>query len=314
MKKYSIVILVISFSLVSNLLIAQDERVPFFNDKGTVRIQTTELDAMADTIAVVNHRADDVVWSRIVYRVIDLRDKQNFQLYFPTRPNDEYKSLFRVMLDAVSSKGSKPLTAYSRSEREIKPLFQDEFVLQGQSLSNVFALAFDDSTTVKVDPEKNIVKFDSVLNQASIDVTYYQDYVRNQYKFLLQEIVFFDKHTSRLYTKTMAIAPLYGASPYNKEKVDSWKYFQQSILCWFVFDELRPFLAKQYVIPNGNETQRLTFDEFFAQKLYSSYILGDGNMLNRMLLQYVQDPDKLRKEQKRIETEILNAEQDLWEY
>lgn len=314
MKKYWIFSIIISLTFVANNTIAQDQRVPFFNEKGTVKIQTTELDAMADTIAVVDHRNDDVVWSRIVYRVVDLRDKQNFQLYFPTRPNDEYRSLFRVMLDAISSKGSKPLTAYSRNEREIKPLFSDEHMLKGQALSNVFALAFDDSTTVKVDPEKNIIQFDSVLNQSRVDGTYYQDYVRNQYKFLLQEIVLFDKHTSRMYTKIMAIAPLYGASPYNKEKVDSWKYFQQSILCWFIYDDLRPYLAKQYVIPNGNETQRLTYDEFFAQKLYSSYILGDGNMLNRMLLQYVQDPDKIRKEQKRIETEILNTEQDLWEY
>jgi len=313
MKKYSFILLTVSLSLVSNLLKAQDERVPFFNEKGTVRIQTLELDAMADTIAVLNHRADDVVWSRIVYRVIDLRDKQNFQIYFPTRPNDEYKSLFRLMLDAISSKGKKPLTAYMRSEREIKPLFTQEYELKGQALSNVFAFS-DDSTEVSINPEKNIIQFDSISNQSNVDNTYYKDYVRNQYKFLIQEIVFFDKHTSRVYSKIMAIAPLYGASPYNKEKVDSWKYFQQSILCWFVFDELRPYLAKQYVIPNGNETQRLTYDEFFAQKLYSSYLLGDSNMLNKMLLQYVQDPDKIRKEQKRIETEILNAEQDLWEY
>jgi len=313
MKKYSFILLTVSLCLVSNLLKAQDERVPFFNEKGTVRIQTLELDAMADTIAVLNHRADDVVWSRIVYRVIDLRDKQNFQIYFPTRPNDEYKSLFRLMLDAISSKGKKPLTAYMRSEREIKPLFTQEYELKGQALSNVFAFS-DDSTEVSINPEKNIIQFDSISNQSNVDNTYYKDYVRNQYKFLIQEIVFFDKHTSRVYSKIMAIAPLYGASPYNKEKVDSWKYFQQSILCWFVFDELRPYLAKQYVIPNGNETQRLTYDEFFAQKLYSSYLLGDSNMLNKMLLQYVQDPDKIRKEQKRIETEILNAEQDLWEY
>jgi len=313
MKKYSIVFLITSLSLVSNVLIAQDERVPFFNDKGTVRIQTLELDAMADTIAVINHRADDVVWSRIVYRIIDLRDKQNFQIYFPTRPNDEYKSLFRLMLDAVASKGKKPLTAYMRSEREIKPLFEDEYILKGQSLSNVFAFS-DDSTEIKINPEKNIIQFDSLSNQSNVDNTYYKDYIKNQYKFLIQEIILFDKHTSRVYSKIMAIAPLYGANPYNKEKTDTWKYFQQSILCWFVFDELRPYLAKQYVIPNGNETQRLTYDEFFTQKLYSSYILGDGNMLNRMLLQYVQDPDKIRKEQKRIETEILNAEQDLWEY
>ena len=312
MKKYWIVSIITSLTFVSNFTIAQDQRLPFFNEKGTVRIQTTELDAMADTIAVVNHREDDVVWSRIVYRIVDLREKQNFQLYFPTRPNDEYKSLFRVMLDAmIFSKGSKPLTAYSRNEREIKPLFRDEDMLKGQALSNVFAFE-DDSTTVQVNPEKNIIQFK--LDSLKVDITYYNQYVRNQYKFLLQEIIFFDKHTSRIYTKIMAIAPLYGASPYNKEKVDSWKYFQQSILCWFIYDDLRPYLAKQYVIPNGNETQRLTFDEFFAQKLYSSYILGDSNMLNKMLLEYVKDPDKIRKEQKRIETEILNFEQDLWEY
>jgi hypothetical protein len=33
-----------------------------------------------------------------------------------------------------------------------------------------------------------------------------------------------------------------------------------------------------------------------------------------MLLQYLVNPDKIRKEQQRIETELLNFEQDLWEY
>jgi len=73
-------------------------------------------------------------------------------------------------------------------------------------------------------------------------------------------------------------------------------------------------LARQYVIPSGNDTQRLTYDEYFAQKFYSDYVIGDSNLNNRMLLQYLIDPLKIRKEQKRIETEILNFEQDLWEY
>ena len=85
-------------------------------------------------------------------------------------------------------------------------------------------------------------------------------------------------------------------------------------MCWFHFDELRPYLAKQYIIPSGNDSQRLTYDEFFAQRLYSSYLLGDSNINNRMLLQYLVNPDKIRKEQQRIETELLNFEQDLWEY
>jgi len=300
MKKYWIVSLTISLFLVSNTGTAQVNQVPFFDSKGAVRIQTTEMDALADTIAVVNHRADDVVWSHIVYRVIDLREKQNYQLYFPLRPNEEYRSLFGVMLDAICS----GVNVYKKDARELKPSFTE--VLEGDDLSKAFA--YDN------DMDNNLIKVNAVTQQRTIEKTQYYAYVKNQLKFLIQEIVFFDKHTSRMYTKIIAIAPLYALHPDNVESKESMQYFRGSILCWFSFDELRPELARQNVIPNGNETQRLNYDEFFAQKLYSSYLLGDSNMFNRMLLEYVVDPVKIKKEQGRIETDMMNVEQDLWEY
>jgi hypothetical protein len=138
------------------------------------------------------------------------------------------------------------------------------------------------------------------------------------------EVVFFNKHYSRLYSKVLAIAPLYfynesnvttaNTGGFDKSGDNYWLSLTSSVTCWILFDELRPFLAKKYVIPNGNENQRTTFDDFFIQKMYFSYILGDSNMQNRMLLQSYTDPDRIRKEQKRIETEMLNFEQDLWEY
>jgi gliding motility associated protien GldN len=158
---------------------------------------------------------------------------------------------------------------------------------------------------------------DLITRKLSVSKFLYPAYIKEQLKFLIQEIVFFDKHTSRLYSKIIGIAPLYALTESNISlgtNNNAWFYFQSSVLCWFLFDELRPYLAKQYVIPNGNETQRLTYDEFFAQHLFSSYILGDSNMNNRMLLQYLVDPVKIRKEQKRIESELLNFEQDIWEY
>jgi gliding motility associated protien GldN len=302
MKKYWIVSIVIVMTIVPNLLSAQEKEIPFFDKKGNVRIQTTEMDALADTIAVVNHRADDIVWSKIVYRIIDMRDKQNYQLYFPMRPNDQYKSLFRLMLDAIC----KGVPVYKRNPREIVPSFNDSARLGGDDLSKAFA--YDNNM------DNNLIQIDPVTNQAKVVNDQYFNYVRNQFKFLIQEIVFFDKHATRMYSKVMAIAPLYALHPDNTQSQQSIKYFQQSVLCWFAFDELRPYLAKQYVIPNGNETQRLTYDEYFAQKLYSSYLLGDSNMFNRMLLESEVNPDKIRKEQNRIETDLLNFEEDLWEY
>ena len=127
-----------------------------------------------------------------------------------------------------------------------------------------------------------------------------------------------------MYTKTIAIAPLYFQTEYNLTMLNSgflsksgegiWDAFKFSVLCWYYFDELRPHMAKQNIIPNGNQAQGLTFDDFFTQKHYHSYLLGDENMFDKMLLQTYNDVESIRREQQRIETELLNFEQDLWEY
>ena len=299
MKKYSILLVVISLIVISNKLNAQ-KTLQFFDEIGVEKLQTAEMNAMADTIAVVNHRWDDIVWSRTVYRVIDMRDKQNFQLYFPTRPNDQYRSLFRVMLDAVAN----GINVYKRDPRDIKPSWKD--VLTGYELSRVFA--YDEST------ENNLMQVDTLTEQRSVGVDQYSRYVRNQLKFLIQEKIFFDKHTSRMYSKIMAIAPLYALHPDNMDSKESMAYFRNSVICWFAFDELRPYLIRQFVVPKGNDTERMTFDDFFNQKMYSSYLLGESSTYGRMLLEYAVDEDALRAEQKRIDTELINFEEDLWEY
>ncbi|MCL1868563.1 MAG: gliding motility protein GldN [Paludibacter sp.] len=306
MKKVVVSLMLISLGAIG-IVSAQTKELPFFDEKGTVRIQTLEMDAMADTIATVYHRADDVAWSRVVYKIIDMRDKQNYQLYFPTRPNDEYVSLFRLMLNAIT----QGVPVYARNPREIKPMWDTQ--LTGEDLSQVFA--YDEYR------EDNLIQVNPVTNEATISDEQYQRYVHNQVKFLIQEIYFFDKHYSRMYSKIMAIAPLYALHPDNLEANNSMRYFQNSILCWFAYDDLRPFMIKQFVIPKKNDTQRLSFDDFFVQNLYGTYLLGDSNMYNRMLLDYgtiiadtTQFTNYIKSEQNRIQTELLNFEMDMWDY
>ncbi|MBP9017464.1 MAG: gliding motility protein GldN [Paludibacteraceae bacterium] len=300
MKKIGVIALLMGLFILPLTLSAQMNEIPFFDSKGNVNIATTELDTLADTIAVTQHRRDDIVWSRVVYRVIDMRDKQNYQLYFPTRPNKEYRNLFTVMIDAICD----GVNVYKKNPRDIKPEFDE--LLEGEELSRAFA--FDEDKT------SDLIQVDSVTKQRTFNNYRYMQYVRNQLKFLIQEIIFFDKHTSRMYSKIIGIAPLYALHPDNVESKETMGYFRGSVICWFAYDELRPYLAKQYAIPNGNDTQRMTFDDFFSLKLYASYLLGDSNMFSRMLLDYVIDPAKVRKEQNRIDNELLNFEQDLWEY
>lgn len=301
MKKYSSILsIIVSLFAFSQVVLTQEMAHPFFNAKGAIALQTTQIDALADTIAVINHRADDIVWSRIIYKVIDLRDKQNYQLYYPLRPNEHYKSLFRLMLEAIVD----GLPVYRRNAREIRPTFNEK--VDEADLPLIFA--YDDER------DNDLIQFDPITRTLKIGEDQYQQYIRSQVKFLTQEIVFFDKHYSRMFNKIIAIAPLNPNNPNNSRSKNRFEFLRESILCWLSFDELRPYLAKQYVIPNGNETQRLTFDEFFAQKYYSSYLLGDANMFGRTMLDTYDTADKIKREQKRIETELLNFELDLWEF
>lgn len=310
MKKVSIIgLLLLSFAFTG--VKAQKVQMPFFDPAtGNIRLQTETLDALADTIATVDHRYEDVVWSRIVYRVIDMREKQNYRLYFPVRgDHPTYHSLFQVILEAVCNDG---LSAYERG-RELTPKY-DRMLTAEDLHANTILPKIEDT-----DPNTYLVDVDA-LGQPVINMENYADYSKDVLKYIIQELVFFDKHTSRMYTKIIGIAPLYVAQPDKASATTAVQSLQFSILFWVYFDQLRPYMARNYAIPDGNEVQRLTYDELFTQKLYSTYILGDGNLFTRSLLDYERIVGKekfesyVKKEQARIENELLNFEMDLWEY
>ena len=101
MKKVSIFVLVLFGSLMT---FAQHRINSFFDDMGIVSLETQELKESSDTLVTVFHRTDDIVWSRVVYRIIDMRFKQNYQLYTPVSAEDPvYSSLFRTMLRAIEN-------------------------------------------------------------------------------------------------------------------------------------------------------------------------------------------------------------------
>ena len=58
---------IIAFALLGTIVATAQHRVnSFFDDMGIVRLETQELSQSADTLVSIFHRADDVVWSRVV--------------------------------------------------------------------------------------------------------------------------------------------------------------------------------------------------------------------------------------------------------
>lgn len=293
---------------------AQYQVNSFFDDMGLVRLETQELSEASDTLVKIFHRADDVVWSRIVYRVIDMRFKQNYQLYNPVSSEDpQYKSLFLVMLNAIK----EGMDVYEKSSDvgDIKPYFNlppmpREMIPTVLNTDRTGELGDGNIAT----SEYMLLNYDSTTHEMRFNNYSYKGFVRNQLKYVIQEIIFFDKHYSRLYSKILAIAPMHADNTTYYEDMPIMEALYGQILFWVPFDEFRPFMAKQYVMQSDNDTKRVTFDEFFLKKLYSSYIIGTNNVYDRMIPDYAKTRDEIIREQKRIEWELLSAEQDLWEY
>ena len=319
MKKLFFIVLLFAGVFTAN---AQHQINSFFNQNGTIRLETQELDEASDTLASVFHRTEDVVWSRLIYRVIDMRYKQNYQLYFPvTSADPQSRNLFKVMLDAIVD--GMPVYEKSQEPGDIKPRLETPLAKdQIPGLLNTDREGISDGDIATSD--YMLIHYDSVTDKMSFNDYMYQQYVRNQLKFMILEVVFFDKHYSRLFSKIIAIAPM-SSEDIEGEDTPITDALYQSIRFWVVYDDFRPYMARQYMIPQNNDSKRVTFEQFFAQKLYTSYIIGDSNMYDRMLAEAAtrgrdEQEDKaiiekeLKKEQQRIENELMTFELDLWEY
>lgn len=314
MKKLSIIVCLMLGVIAAQ---AQHNVISFFDEVGSARIQTVEFSESHDTLVMVDHRIDDVIWSRYLYRIIDMRYKQNYPLYFPAKSDDaDYRNLFKVITDAVVD----GMPIFEKNMETIKPDFKQEPIAR-----NVIPTMFmaddpladysDDPTHFDIsESDAMLIHYDSVADELSFHFYPFEKLVRNQLKYLIQEVVFFDMRTSRLHTKIMGIAPLQSDKISTRDSSNVMGSLRESIMFWIPFDALRPYLAMQYTIPNRNEVKRVTFDEFFQKRLYTSYIVGEGNMYNRWIPDYARTEKEIKKEQERIATELLTFEQDVWEY
>ena len=310
MKKFCIFIVVL-FAV--STLQAQYQVNSFLDDRGLVRLETQEL-SETDSIVNVFHRVDDVVWSRVVYRIIDMRFRQNYQLYNPVSSEDpQHKSLFLVMLNAI--KDGMDVYEKSSDMGDVKPYFN----LPPMPRDMIPGILNTDRTGELSDgniatSEYMLLNYDSTTNEMRFNNYSYKGFVRNQLKYMIQEVVFFDKHYSRLYSKILAIAPMNADNVTMYEDMPVMEALYGQILFWVPFDSFRPYMAQQYLTPRGSDSKRMTFEDFFAQKKYTSYLVGVNNIYNRMIPEMATTHEEIQKEQERVERELLNVEQDLWEY
>ena len=236
-------------------------------------------------------RWDDAFFAEKVWRELDLREKMN-QTFRYQAEDDNGSQVFVDMLLKAVKKGD--VTAFS-DDRFTTPISLDE-------INQKTAGGYDTADKVDInDPSKIVAR---VVTQRTFDVN-------SVIKLRIKEEWVFDRESSRMFCRILGIAPL------ETKYAENGKERGSSVMFWLYYPDLRPILAKYEVYnPKNMGQSRLTWEELFESRMFSSYILKStmDNAANRNIRQYIKDPILALLEGDNIKEKIFNFEQDLWSY
>jgi gliding motility associated protien GldN len=232
-------------------------------------------------------RQADVLWEKRVWQIIDLREKINHPLYFPTTTIDDRQRLMQVLMSSIN-------------EGSIRAYDDDEFTMPmtPEEIKENYARQEVRRFTR---PEPPYEEYDSliVIPLSSEDVT----------KYRIKEDWFFDSKRSVLDVRIIGICPV-------RERIDpeTGESLGDQTLFWVYFPEAREVLVNAPVFNRMNDAQRVSFDDLFLRRMFNSYIYKESNVYDRQINEYIEYTLDQLLEAERIKNDIRNYELDIWEY
>jgi len=300
MKHFTSALLFAFGFLCVNLAVAQDEEikkpslVPLSPYTKNISQERTPLDFHAVQEA-------DIYKSWRIWRMIDLREKINHPLYYPTIRMRNRHSFVQVLVDSIKHGAVR---AYSTENSE-----------------------FTDTLSFK-DVAKNFGAVETQEKRQSLSgsdttVTIPAEWRWGEVKQLMvMEEWFIDKRRSVLDVRIIGICPI---RVFNKvlktgdeettTDAEDDSELSKVQLFWIYYPEARKVLGRTMAFNPQNVGPEYTFDDIFLKRRFSSYIVKAANTYDdRRIQDYTVGGIPNLLESERITNDIMDREQDLWEY
>lgn len=231
-------------------------------------------------------RSVDVMYSKRVWREIDLRDRLNASFASPK------SRLIDILLSAVKA---GELTAYDPTPTKDDPN-GDSFKTPLDPSKLMMNLA--DSVFV---PE-----FDEEGNQIGGNFQSGEFNTDSVLKFRIKEDWIFDKQRSVFEPRIIGIAPLISIKAGDV-------FLDPQPAFWVYFPEARHILVNKEVVNRNNDATGLSYDDVFIKRIFASYIVKQSNPEDLRIKDYKEGIDRLY-ESERIKQGLMDYEHDLWSY
>lgn len=231
-------------------------------------------------------RSVDVMYSKRVWREIDLRDRLNASFASPK------SRLIDILMKAIMA---GELTAYDPIPTKEDP--------NGDS----FKTPLDPSKLMSNIADSVFVpEFDNEGNQIGGQFQSGEFNTDSIFKFRIKEDWIFDKQRSVFEPRIIGIAPLI---PIKAADV----YLDPQPAFWVYFPEARHILVNKEVVNRNNDATGLSYDDVFIKRIFSSYVVKQSNPEDLRIKDYKEGVDRLYESEK-IKQTLLNYEHDLWSY
>ena len=242
----------------------------------------------------------DILWSKTIWEVIDLDERVNFALYYPTDTIDigaDRRSLYDVFLKNIRN-------------GKLKDVYVDSYFTERRKFEDLRSTLFKRDTTDLGYEQINAGEELSLeyINERELNAADIEEY-------RIKGIWYFDKRQGELKYRLLGIAPV--APDVNFIDDESMDPADNKVeLFWVWFPSARQILHEAKVFNQRNSAQPITFDMLLNARRFNATIYREDNVHgDRSIDDYIADNALFQLlESNRIKEAIRDREQDMWAY